>query len=81
MPQHFTDLIKAIRFVEYSLQTLCDAHPGDNEQDLTDLINERSGFTGWENWTTLLSEQLISKTAVPKNGGTPIMKIAVNGHK
>src|SRR5438552_763516 len=58
MSEHFTDLIKAIRFVEYSLQTLCDAHPGDTEPDLVDLINERSGFSGWENWTSLLSEQV-----------------------
>jgi hypothetical protein len=81
MPQHFTDLIKAIRFIEYSLQTICDAHPGDSEQDLTDLINERSGFTGWDSWTTLLSEQLLSKTSVSNGNHGPFPKIAVNGHK
>ena len=81
MPAHFTDLIKAIRFIEYSLQTICDAHPGDTEQDLTDLINERSGFTGWESWTTLLTEQLLSKTTVTNGNTTAFPKIAVNGHK
>ncbi len=81
MPQHFTDLIKAIRFIEYSLQTICDAHPGDDEQDLTDLINERSGFTGWESWTTLLSEQLLSKATVSNGTSDNFPKIAVNGHK
>lgn len=81
MPQHFTDLIKAIRFIEYSLQTICDAHPGDTEQDLTDLINERSGFTGWESWTTLLSEQLLSKTIVTNGDSHAYPKIAVNGHE
>jgi hypothetical protein len=60
MPEHFTDLIKAVKFIEASLQTLVDVHPGDTEQDLTDLINERSGFSGWENWTSLLSEHLDS---------------------
>ena len=79
MQQHFTDLIKAIRFVEYSLQTLCDAHPGDSEQDLVDLINERSGFTGWETWTTLLGEQLTSKNEPLTNGNG--LKLAVNEHK
>lgn len=58
MPEHFIDLIKALRFVESSMQTIVDAHPGDSEQDLIDLIQERSGFSGWENWTSLLAEHL-----------------------
>lgn len=58
LPGHFADIIKAMRFVEYSLQTLCDAHPGDPQSVLLDLVNERSGFSGWEAWTSLLKEQL-----------------------
>lgn len=58
LPGHFTDMIKAMRFVEYSLQTLCDAHPGDAHSVLLDLVNERSSFSGWETWTSLLKEQL-----------------------
>lgn len=58
MPQHFNDILKAMRFVEQSLQTLCDAHPGDSAGVLKDLINERSEFSGWETWTSLLREQL-----------------------
>ena len=58
LPGHFTDIIKAMRFVEYSLQTLCDAHPGDPHNVLVDLVNERSSFSGWETWTSLLKEQL-----------------------
>jgi len=45
-------------FVETSLQTLCDAHEGDNHSALADLIKERSSLTGWEAWTSLLREQL-----------------------
>lgn len=56
---HFSDIIKAMRFVENSLQTLCDAHEGDSHETLKDLINERSGFSGWEAWTSLVKEQLI----------------------
>lgn len=67
MPEHFTDLIKAMRFVEYSLQTLCDAHPGDAAEDLKELINERSVMSGWENWTTLLGEQLATGMAVEQS--------------
>ncbi|MBX7145045.1 MAG: hypothetical protein K1X79_11385 [Oligoflexia bacterium] len=58
LPGHFTDIIKAMRFVEASLQTLCDAHPGDNEQVLMDLVRERGALSGWEAWTSLLREQL-----------------------
>jgi len=60
LPQHFTDLIKAARFLEASLQTLCDAHPGDTRRVLVELIHERSGLPGWDNWVSLLREQLTS---------------------
>lgn len=60
MPEHFTDLLKAIRFVENSLQTLCDAHPGDQPGILLEMIRERSELAGWETWTSLLEEQLIA---------------------
>ncbi|RIL08965.1 MAG: hypothetical protein DCC75_07635 [Proteobacteria bacterium] len=58
LPQHFTDIIKAMRFVVGSLQTLCDAHPGDPPGVLCDLIEERSQFAGWEAWTALVQQQL-----------------------
>ena len=67
MPDHFTDIIKAMRFVEQSMQTLADAHPGDSNENLQELVRERSGFSGWENWVTLLSEQL----ANGRLGGEP----------
>jgi len=58
LPDHFVDLSKAMRFVSASLQTLCEAHPGDSREDVMKLIQERSNFAGWENWTTLVREQL-----------------------
>ena len=54
----FDDVIKAMRFVNSSLQTLCDAHKGDGTDQIEEIIQERSGFSGWENWTALLGEQL-----------------------
>ena len=69
MPEHFTDIIKAMRFVENSLQTICDAHHGDAPAVLKELINERSQFSGWEAWTTLLHEQLI--TVSDASGSAP----------
>jgi len=59
IPSHFTDIIKAMRFVEASLQTLCDAHDGDSRNELTELIGERAGLSGWEAWSALVEEQLI----------------------
>lgn len=61
LPQHFNDLLKAMRFVLNSLETLCDAHPGDSPETLYDLIQERSELTGWETWTSLLHEQLTAR--------------------
>jgi len=61
LPQHFNDIMKAMRFVVSSLETLCDAHPGDSLEALYELIQERSEFTGWESWTALLHEQLTAR--------------------
>ena len=60
MTEHFTDVLKAMRFVEQSLQTICDAHPGDSPTILLDMINERAELAGWQTWTSLLEEQLVS---------------------
>ncbi|MCB9029433.1 MAG: hypothetical protein H6619_00120 [Deltaproteobacteria bacterium] len=58
LPSHFTDIIKAMDFVSRSIQTLCDAHPGDSKNELRDLVEERSDCAGWEKWAALLQEQL-----------------------
>jgi hypothetical protein len=58
LPQHFTDIIKAARFLETSLQTLVDAHPGDGEEIIRALIRERTECPGWDTWTALVREQL-----------------------
>lgn len=67
MPAHFTDLLKAMQFVESSLQTLCDAHPGDQPTILLEMIHERSDLAGWETWTALLNEQLSTSTGIQSN--------------
>lgn len=60
MPEHFTDIVKAITFVEKSLQTLSDAHPGDSDIDIKNMVQERAEFSGWETWSSFLTEQLKS---------------------
>ena len=63
MPEHLVDVIKAARFIEHSMQTLCDVHPGDSKDAIVELINERSKFVGWEVWTSIIKEQLESNGA------------------
>ncbi|MCB0339063.1 MAG: hypothetical protein KDD53_05645 [Bdellovibrionales bacterium] len=63
VPEHFNDIIKAISFVEHSMQTLCDAHESDSPEVLAQLVEERSSYSGWENWSNLLREQLDSMEA------------------
>lgn len=58
LPSHMSEVIKAMDFVVTSLQTLCDAHPGDGEEELKKIIEERSPLSGWETWASLLQEQL-----------------------
>ncbi len=82
LPGHFDDILKAMRFVEYSLQTLCDAHPGDEPEVVLDLINERSSMSGWEAWTSLLREQShfedsqLSQSHPDDLAASPIRKVA-----
>lgn len=59
-PRHFSDIIKAARFIENSLQTLVDAHPGDSNNIIKQLVEERIEFPGWQTWTSLVREQLAS---------------------
>lgn len=61
LPSHFTDILKAARFVEASLETLSDAHEGDGEGELQELLVERESFIGWEAWTSHLKEHLVSR--------------------
>lgn len=61
LPSHFDDLLKAVKFIESSLQTLCDAHEGDTLEILNELVAERRGLRGWETWARIVTEQLASE--------------------
>jgi hypothetical protein len=65
LPQHFTDLLRAMHFVESSLETLVDAHEGDSRGELIELIAERADFPGWENWISLVQQQLAGTQPEP----------------
>jgi hypothetical protein len=74
LPDHFSDMLKAAKFIEASLGTLCDAHPGDSKATIEDLVSERQTMKGWESWTSLLSEQL--KTLEQENSNQISLKKA-----
>lgn len=57
LAEHFSDIIKAAKFIEESLKTLCDAHAGDEPEALKQMLVERAGMAGWENWVALVKEQ------------------------
>jgi len=56
---HFKDIVKAMEFVQRSLETLSQVHPGDSIDDLSALVNERSAAPGWDGWSTLVNQQII----------------------
>jgi hypothetical protein len=73
--EHFSEILKAARFLETSLQSLVDVHPGDSEDTMRALIEERSGSSGWDAWTALAREQLAT-TASPADA-----RMAADGEK
>ena len=80
LPSHFTDLLKAISFLESSLQTLCDAHEGDEPLVLEELVEERAGLRGWEAWTRIVMEQLASENTMEREASRSQSNGVSNGH-
>jgi hypothetical protein len=61
LPEHFADAIRAARFVEDALRAISEAHPGDSEEVLAEVMRERSSTTGWDAWTRNVQEMLHDK--------------------
>ncbi|MCB0329517.1 MAG: hypothetical protein KDD70_07635 [Bdellovibrionales bacterium] len=85
LPSHFDDLLKAVRFLESSLQTLCDAHEGDSTDVLEELVEERVSLRGWEAWTRIVMEQLASEDSFARDpviakseGARPIVPLQLH---
>ena len=56
--EHFSELLVALDYVVETLSTLMKAHPGDDLVALFQLLDERKGAPGWENWVRLLRQRL-----------------------
>ena len=72
LAEHFDGIMKAVRFVEDSLKTLSDAHPGDSVDALRALVQEREDFSGWDTWCRVLQQQMAAcpddPTLLPRAG-------------
>ena len=66
LPEHFSEIVKALRFAEESLQTLAQTQAGDKPQSMVDFVEERRGLKGWEEWSKLLVEQLKRGDSAPE---------------
>ena len=56
--EHFEDMLTAMDYVVDTMTTLTKAHPGDDHDEMAQLLKERQSAPGWENWTRLLRQRL-----------------------
>ncbi len=55
---HFSEILVAANYLADSLATVANAHPGDSEETMLEMIKERSESPGWESWVRLLKQRL-----------------------
>ena len=67
---HFSEILVALDYAVESLDVLENAHEGDSEQTMCDLLNERKDAPGWENWGRLLRQRLEILNLPEKKSGT-----------
>lgn len=58
--EHFTEIAAALDYVVSALSMLSEAHPGDDLDTLAQMLHERKDTPGWETWSKLLSQKLLS---------------------
>lgn len=56
LSQHFSEISAQLEPILQSINILAEAHPGDSDADIKDLIQERSNLPSWKNWTQLIEE-------------------------
>ena len=62
--------VLSLNFIESALSHIIEKIPPDSLGDLEDLIKEREGLVGWENWVMLLKESLSSMNDSKFKSGT-----------
>jgi len=56
--EHFSEILVALDYIVESLETLREAHPGDSQRTMLQILKERENSPGWENWARLLHQRL-----------------------
>lgn len=56
--EHFEEMMIAANYLQDSLSTLNEAHPGDDTAEMYEILAERSDAPGWESWSQLLRQRL-----------------------
>ena len=55
--------VSSLSEVIESLAICCDETPADTDDQLLDIVRERSSYPGWEHWTSLVLEQFANSPA------------------
>lgn len=56
LSQHFAEIVAQLEPIAQNLNNLAEAHPGDSESDVKELIQERSDLPSWKNWSQLIED-------------------------
>ena len=56
--QYLAQSSEALSFVIEVISSLVESHPGDSEETMSKLLEERRKAPGWEHWASLLEERL-----------------------
>jgi len=62
-------VLAAVDAASEMLTSLIELHPGDTEQDMERMIEERQHISGWENWTTIVRERLSESIILKRSNG------------
>jgi len=60
---YLTTALTALTNVVEALGRCCDDTPADTDEQLLDIVRERSSYPGWEQWTALVLEQFANSPA------------------
>ena len=54
----FEEILKALDFSCAKLAQIFQLHPGDSEETLGHLVEERENLSGWEQWVRFVAQRL-----------------------
>lgn len=58
--EYISETLNTLNSVVDSLRVLCRDHPGDDDRTMWEMLQERKNAPGWESWSKLLEQRLLS---------------------